>query len=243
MKNLFIYGVTGISLLFCNTGEMAYAVDISDNEQYVSKKQYDELKDEMQKLKEQVQLLLQQQSQALPITATQQPVINQPVQQLPIASQPVKQQEKTEQDIAKLQEEVETLKVKNEAQSDGTTGFLLTGYAYAGYKYGDTSNSGFNVGFNPIFLWKLRDDLIFEGELELELEDDRTHVGLEFAQLSYLLNDYITIGAGQFLNPSNYFGERLHPTWINKLPDNPLSMLEGTRLQAGSQLGNVHEIT
>ncbi len=89
----------------------------------------------------------------------------------------------------------------------------------------------------PIFLWRLRDDLIFEGELELELEDDITHVSLEFAQLSYLFNDYVTIGVGKFLNPSNYFVERLHPTWINKLPDRPITMGGVNSIQAGSQLG------
>lgn len=51
------------------------------------------------------------------------------------------------------------------------------------------------------------------------------------------MNDYITIGAGQFLNPSNYFKERLHPAWINKLPDAPLTMNEYNGIQAGSQLG------
>jgi len=62
-------------------------------------------------------------------------------------------------------------------------------------------------------------------------------VSLEFAQLSYLLNDYITIGVGKFLNPSNFFMERLHPAWINKLPDRPITMIETNPLQANSQLG------
>jgi hypothetical protein len=223
MKKLLLTGIIGFSLISPVTGKFAYADDQKKNDQYVSRKQYDQLKDEMTKLKEQVQFLLQQQSQQI---TTQQPVASQPVQQA-----------KTEQDITELQEEVKTLKAQNEALDDGTTGFLLTGYAFAGYTDAENSNSSFNAGFNPIFLWRLREDLIFEGELELELEDDTTNVSLEFAQLSYLLNDYITIGAGQFLNPSNYFIERLHPTWINKLPDKPITMVGNTRLQANSQLG------
>ncbi len=219
MKKIFISAIAVISLLLSVTGNTAYAADSNKNDQYVSREQYDQLKNEMSELKKQVELLLQQRSKT---SSTQ--VITE-------------QQVNTKKDIAELQNEVKTLKAQNEALDDGTTGFLLTGYGFAGYTDSENSYSSFNAGFNPIFLWRLRNDLIFEAELELELEDDVTNVGLEFAQLSYLFNDYITLGAGKFLNPSNYFIERLHPTWINKLPDRPISMSGNNRLQAGSQLG------
>jgi len=222
MKKKLIPVITGISLIFPVTGELAFADDPNSNDQYVSRKQYDQLKDEMAKLKEQVQFLLQQRSQP------------QSVQQTQSSSGT---QLKTENDIAQLKKEVKTLKAQNEALDDGTTGFLLTGYGFGGYTDSQRSNSSFNAGFNPIFLWRLREDLLFEGEIELEFEDNATEVALEFAQISYLLNDYVTIGAGKFLNPSNYFIERLHPTWINKLPDRPITMVGATRLQANSQLG------
>ena len=223
MKKLPLLGIIVFSLIFSTVEKVVYAADIPSNGQYVSRKQYDQLKDEMSELKKQVQFLLQQRSQQ---TTPQQTLGNQPSQQA-----------KTEKDIVELKDEVKTLKAKNEALDDGTTGFLLTGYGFAGYTDTENSKSSFNAGFNPIFLWRLRDDLIFEGEVELELEDNSTNVGLEFAQLSYLLNDYITIGAGKFLNPSNYFIERLHPTWINKLADKPITMSGNNRLQANSQLG------
>ncbi len=218
MKKLPILGIIGFSLIFSTAEKIAYAAETPNNGQYVSKKQYDQLKDEMNILKEQVQLLLQQRSQQ------------------GTGSQSF-QQAKTEKDIAEIQNEVKTLKAQNEALDDGTTGFLLTGYGFAGYTDSETSNSSFNAGFNPIFLWRLQDDLLFEGEFELELDGNTTNVGLEYAQLSYLLNDYITFGAGKFLNPSNYFIERLHPAWINKLADKPITMVGTNRLQASSQLG------
>ncbi len=225
MNNRLMLFVSAIMLIFLTTGKLAYAQDPDKNDQYVSKKQYDQLKSEMTKLQEQVQFLLQQQSRPQQ-AATKQSAGGQPDQLA-----------KTEKDISELQEEVKTLKAQNEALDDGTTGFLLTGYAFAGYTDSQSSRSSFNAGFNPIFLWRLREDLIFEGELELELEDNSTNVGLEFAQLSYLLNNYVTVGVGKFLNPSNYFIERLHPTWINKLVDKPLTMVGNNRIQAGSQLG------
>src|SRR5439155_25486345 len=47
------------------------------------------------------------------------------------------------------------------------------------------------------------------------------------AHLSYVLNDYMTISAGKFLNPTNYFVERQHMGWVNKLPDKPLAVYDG----------------
>ncbi len=226
MNKLLKSCVTGMSLTILSSGIIVNAEGLNSNEQFVTKEQYNQLKnqfkEEMLELKQQVQFLRQQLSQ---VTSTQQP------------QRPIHQQVKTEKDIADLKAEVKTLKAQNEALDDGTTGFLLTGYAFAGYSDSDSSNSSFNAGFNPIFLWRLTDDLIFEGELELELEDETTNVSLEFAQLSYLLNDFVTIGVGKFLNPSNYFIERLHPTWINKLPDRPITMVGANRIQASSQLG------
>ena len=54
-----------------------------------------------------------------------------------------------------------------------------------------------------------------------------TTTNLEIAQASYLLNDYMTIGAGRFLNPMNYFVERQHMGWVNKFPDKPLAVYDG----------------
>ncbi len=214
MKKLLTTVITGTSLIFPVMGEVVYADAAHDSGQYVSRAQYEQLKNEMEKMKKQIQFLVRERSKRAP-----------------------QQHTTTNKDVAELRQQVKTLKKQTEAQKDGTTGFLLTGYGFAGYTDSERSGSSFNAGFNPIFLWRLREDLIFEGEMELELEDGSTEVGLEYAQLSYLFNDYITIGVGKFLNPSNYFIERLHPAWINKLPDKPITMGGNNRIQASSQLG------
>src|SRR5262249_412320 len=90
------------------------------------------------------------------------------------------------------------------------------------------SSSTFNASFNPIFLWQLSDRIFFESEIELEIgSGGMADIMLEYAELTYILNDYITLGAGKFLNPMNYFVERLHPLWIDKLPDRPLAVYDG----------------
>ncbi len=135
-----------------------------------------------------------------------------------------------------LDDRMLALSAETSAFKVGTTNFLITGYSFAGFTDMEGENSTFGAGFNPIFLWKLNDELFFEAELEFELEGDETEVALEYAQMSYILNDYMTVGVGKFLNPANYFMERLHPLWINKLPDKPLAV-GSPRIQAGSHLG------
>ncbi len=109
----------------------------------------------------------------------------------------------------------------------GTDKMLLTGYGTAGYNQLNHQDKSFSAQFNPILLWKISDKLLFEGELELELEDGETATKLEMAQLSYVLNNYITFGAGKFLNPMNAFVERYHMGWVNRLPDKPLAVYDG----------------
>lgn len=109
----------------------------------------------------------------------------------------------------------------------GSSRFNLSGYGSAGFEALRHSDAAFNAQFNPLFLWKINDKLVFEGELELELEDGETATKLEQAHLSYLANDWVTFDAGKFLNPMNSFVERYHMPWVNRLPDKPLAVYDG----------------
>lgn len=229
MKKLFIAAIIGINLVFLISGKMVYAEVTQDSDQFVSKQEHDKLKQEMEALKAQMQMLLGSQT---PPTPAQQPVVRkQPV------TPPPSEQSIANQELETLKSDVKTLQAQTNAQKPGSTGFLITGYGFAGYTDPEGSDSSFNAGFNPIFLWRLSENLFFEGELEIELEDTETDIGFEYGQVSYLVNDYVTVGAGKFLNPSNYFMERLHPLWINKMPDKPMSMSGDNRIQASTQLG------
>ncbi len=121
-----------------------------------------------------------------------------------------------------FEKELKEIKSKASYSYFGESKFLVTGYGFATYSSKKDENSTFNSGFNPIFLWRINDRLLFEGELELELEGSQTKVALEYANISYILNDYVTLRAGKFLAPFGIFQEKLHPAWINKLPDKPL---------------------
>lgn len=97
--------------------------------------------------------------------------------------------------------------------------FLLAGYGTAGYNrmLGGGSANNFSATISVIPLYATG-DFLFESELEFELEEVATETELEYAQIDYEGLDNVQLVVGKFLLPFGIFGERLHPTWINKLP-------------------------
>jgi len=67
----------------------------------------------------------------------------------------------------------------------------------------------------------MNDKIFAEAELEFTFEDAETATGLEYATVHYLANDYLTLSAGKFLVPFGVFGQRLHPSWINRFNSLP----------------------
>ena len=119
----------------------------------------------------------------------------------------------------------------------GRSQFLLRGYAHSGLEIYKENASFVGGSFNPIFLWHQSDRLLFEAELEIELEDGGTKVGLEYANMSYMLNKRVILRFGMFLLPFGIFSERLHPRWINRLPSAPLGFLHHNKVGPASGLG------
>lgn len=129
----------------------------------------------------------------------------------------------------------------------GDTNFLMRGYSHAGFEVIDNKSSFVSGTFAPIFLWKQGDRILFESELEIEFEDEGVHFALEYANISYILNDYLVFRFGHFLTPFGAFNERLHPAWINKFPNAPFGMGHdpvgptrefGAELRGGAPLGD-----
>ena len=113
-----------------------------------------------------------------------------------------------------------------ETYKPSETQFMIRGYGHVGYESittnGETSST-FNGGsFSPIFLFKHSDRLMFETELEFEINEGSLEVGFEYADVMYVLNKYMTVRAGKFLLPFGTFMERMHPSWINRFSTKPL---------------------
>lgn len=116
--------------------------------------------------------------------------------------------------------------VTEEPFKPSKTQFMIRGYGHAGFEYlkvGDEVETTY-VGstFAPIFLFSHGDNLLFETELEFTFEDNQFQLDFEYADVSYILNDYMVLRMGKFLLPFGTFGERLHPSWVNKFSNMPL---------------------
>jgi hypothetical protein len=102
-------------------------------------------------------------------------------------------------------------------------------------QFGKTAgqHSAFELAdFAPIFLYRASDDVLFEAGFDIMLNNNTdvngnrapgssTSVNLSFATLDYLLNDYMTLEAGEMLLPLGTYNER-NAGWLNKIPDDPL---------------------
>ena len=100
---------------------------------------------------------------------------------------------------------------------------VVAGYGTTSYTAmnGDELVNNFTASVSPVILYSMGNDLLFETELEFGLSGQVTTTSLEYAQIDYLGFERVQIIAGKFLLPFGVFSERLHPTWINKMPSSP----------------------
>jgi hypothetical protein len=208
MKKIRHYYLAAViqSALLAAASPVARAQDAT-TEGYVTRKEYEELKTQLLVMKKELDALKKEKGVAPKRESAEgQAVADMHKEVAPEVAPPV---------------------VEPEGPMLGTTKFYIAGWTEGMFEARNGSVSTFSASFNPIFLWELTPKLLFESRLEIEPSGGGTNVNLVYAQLSYLLNDYITLGVGEFFSPSNVFVERFEPQWINKLPDRPLAVYHG----------------
>lgn len=156
--------------------------------------------------------------------------------------------EQDQQQIQKLQQQLDqTQKTADSAQQkaeaaaqvqpvhpvpegpSATHNFTMVGDAEVQFGKVDGSHSAFALAdFAPIFLFRARDNILFEAGFDINLQNNApgssgatTSIGLSFAQLDYLFNDYATFVGGYMVLPLGTYSERA-AGWLNKIPDDPL---------------------
>jgi hypothetical protein len=117
-----------------------------------------------------------------------------------------------------------------------THNFTLAGDAEVQFGKVAGQHSAFTLAdFAPIFLFRAGDNVLFEAGLDITLQNGavtlangntgnrgvETSIDLSFATIDYLLNDYVTVVAGDMLLPLGTYSER-SAGWLNKIPDDPL---------------------
>jgi len=135
---------------------------------------------------------------------------------------------KDEGNLATIRKDVEANKVAIQATqsattfTDATSVTHLSGYASADYVSVENGPAAFVANFNPMFHFLYENKILWEAELEVEVEENGdTNIGLEYTTVDWFLNDNLTLVAGKFLSPIGNFRQNLHPSWINKLPSAP----------------------
>jgi hypothetical protein len=100
---------------------------------------------------------------------------------------------------------------------------------------------------SPVVLVPLGNNFVFESRAEFEGDFQRRNgnsgdftgaidKSVEYAQLDYVGNRYVTFTAGRFLTPFNIFNERLYPNWIRNMQSDPLIFPLGTGSDNGVML-------
>ena len=112
--------------------------------------------------------------------------------------------------------------------------FMILGDAEIQYaKFPGEHGTFLFADFAPIFLYRAGDRVLFEAGFDVTLQNGSnpanghdsgttTGIDLSFAQLNYILNDYVTVAAGDMLLPLGTYAQRSAGGWVNKIPDDPL---------------------
>jgi len=108
---------------------------------------------------------------------------------------------------------------------------ILTGNIGA-FSFVSGGHNLIDTQINPILLIPLGDRWLIESRAEFEGQFQRPPNGgpyggpvdkhVDYAQIDYIANSYLTVTAGRFLTPFGIFNERLYPVWIRALQPDPL---------------------
>jgi len=197
----------------------------------VSDADFNALKETVQKLSEQVQNLQQS-------NIVQQQTHEQDLQQIQQLQQKLTEtQQMATNAEQKIAEAAETQPLPRQPIDEATVNhnFMMLGDAEFQYVKTAGQHGAFLLAdFAPIFLYRSGDNILFEAGFDTTLQNGQNPSGthdsgtttsfdLSFAQLDYVLNDYVTFAAGDLLLPLGTYSER-SAGWLNKVPDDPLAV-------------------
>ncbi len=109
----------------------------------------------------------------------------------------------------------------------GLNNVAVFGDAEFTWAHNKTTDQFGDVNFKPIFLWKLSDKLFIESEVEIETGSGSVDIGLEYANMCYIVNPYLTLHAGRFLPKFGAYRGRLAEGFLNRFANDPVGFGDG----------------
>jgi uncharacterized protein YdcH (DUF465 family) len=229
-----ILTVTALAGMLCIAESPRLMATVSDED-------FQKLADEVHQLNGKVQALEQTHEE-------DQKTINQLKQQVGTTKATANAAEqKADEATQKLQQPVDPMVNIANAATHNT---MLVGDAEVQFGRTTGGHSAFTLAdFAPIFLYRANDNILFEAGFDITLQDGgvtlvsgkngnlgtQTTVSLSFAQLDYMVNDYVTVVAGEMLLPLGTYTER-NAGWLNEIPDAPLPRSVLPEVAAGVQV-------
>ena len=108
---------------------------------------------------------------------------------------------------------------------------ILSGTAGA-FSFVTAGQQQLDAQINPVLLLPLGDRWLVESRAEIQGAFQRPPGGgpyggpvdknLDYLEVDYIANPYVTVTMGRFLTPFGIFNERLYPIWIRSLQQDPL---------------------
>lgn len=117
--------------------------------------------------------------------------------------------------------------VANSSHSVGQNKFAVFGNAEAKYRATKGESSFGDISFKPIFLWRISDKLFAEAEIEIETGDGVANLGLEYANMCYMVNPYLILHAGRFLPKFGAYRGREGEAFLNRFASDPTGFGDG----------------
>lgn len=123
---------------------------------------------------------------------------------------------------------------------------VLSGY-FAFVPTWDGGNPTLVSIISPVLLVPLGDKFVFESRAAFEGDFQRRNgdsgdftgainKSLDYLEVDYLANRYVTVTSGRFLTPFNIYNERFYPNWIRNTQTDPLILPIGTGSDNGLML-------
>jgi TolA-binding protein len=219
-KRSWIFGLMGAACAASLTFPPVVKAEVSDTD-------FQALENKVDKLSDQVQGLEQ-------TNEVQQQVHQQDVQQIKELQDKLSQTQQTAEDA-----EQKSTAAAGQGPSQAALGppideatvnhnFMMLGDAEFQFDKVQGQHPAFmQADFAPIFLYRGGDNVLFEAGFDTTLQNNApngsgasTSFDLSFAQLDYVMNDYMTLAVGDLLLPLGTYSQR-GAGWLNLIPDDP----------------------